>query len=546
MHFHPMRCFTGFIKNADSMAWNPTLKQRLQVTNQRGFPPLETIPVNQHGSSSPNTGLNSNTMLQGRSLKDSRQRSEKTSRKSFTARKAFLIACGVRCVLSPRPTNCSTSSSPNKDEKERPRSSPARGERVEREMEGWSAYSGIKRTDKRERARSSIQRERAPVDLTHRPSTVPLEKQMRRRAISIPDIPTCKILWRRKDDQSFLQDDPQHSAEDKSLDLTPSLHLYLPSSYHPEPLLGEQNNGLDVHDRQAVTLTGEVKEHNIATDRPIQNQDITVNSINEEWQNDFTDGLQYDVTDTRRHNNPVGNPQPGMTDTQHESPKENFENDIIEGKSEGITDDNRKHEVADNSIAQVNQCDITDVGESYTEDGQQKSSNTYKRTRSNIHNRTAYLRVNTSNSKLTDKTRYPAPATALTFSYSLMDRNPCPTVSVLPSFYGISFGFGIKTFNTSEPRSSKTRTRKVYNDIRFMRPMDDVQNIIETKGNSFSLQTKAGGVISPRPKIMSTERRTPPHKIKTTKTFLWGPDGPQETKTVCELQSHLNRWRSSV
>nr|XP_055024618.1 uncharacterized protein LOC129414586 [Misgurnus anguillicaudatus]XP_055024619.1 uncharacterized protein LOC129414586 [Misgurnus anguillicaudatus] len=518
------------------MAWKPTLKQRLQVTNQRGFPPLETIPVNQHGSSSPNTGLNSNTMLQGRSLKDSRQRSEKNS---FTARKAFLIACGVQCVLSPRPTNCSTSS-PNKDEKERPRSSPARGERVEREMEGWSAYSGIKRTDKRERARSSIHRERAPVDLTHRPFTVPLEKQMRRRALSTPDIPTCKILWRRKDDQSFLQDDPQHSAEDKSLDLTPSLHLYLPSSYQPEERLGEQNNGLDVHDKQAVTLTVEVREHNIATD--IQNQDITVNSINEERQNDFTDGLQYDVTDARRPNNP----QPGMTDTQHETPEENFENDIIDGKSERITDDNIQHEITDNSIAQINQCDIIDVGESYTEDGQPKTNNTYKRTRSNIHNRTTYLRVNnTSNGKLIDKTRYPAPATALTFPYStMMDRNPSSTVSVLPSFYGISFG--IKTFNTSEPRSSKTRSRKVYNDIRFMRPMHDVRHIIETKGNSCSLQTKAGGVISPRPKIMSTERRTPPHKIKTTKTFLWGPDGPQETKTVCELQSHLNRWRSSV
>lgn len=96
MHFCPLRCFrdlAGLMRNAGSMAWNPTLKQRLQlqITNQRGVPPLETFTINAHGSSSPNTGVYSNITLQGRSLQDSRHLSEKSSMKSFTARKALLI-----------------------------------------------------------------------------------------------------------------------------------------------------------------------------------------------------------------------------------------------------------------------------------------------------------------------------------------------------------------------------------------------------------------------------------------------------------------------
>lgn len=49
--------------------------------------------------------------------------------------------------------------------------------------------------------------------------------------ILVGETPICKILWRRKDDQNVLQDRPQDFTEDESLNLTPSLHLYLPSSY---------------------------------------------------------------------------------------------------------------------------------------------------------------------------------------------------------------------------------------------------------------------------------------------------------------------------
>ncbi|XP_056585895.1 uncharacterized protein LOC130407193 [Triplophysa dalaica] len=398
-------------------------------------------------------------------------------------------------------------------------------------MDVWARYSGIKSTEERQRARSSIKRERVTVDLTQRPSTVPLENQTGRRAHSTPEIPTCKILWRRKDDQSFLQDGPQHS--DQRPDLTPFLHLYLPS-YQPEKKREEsmekQENSSEMHNKQAVTEEG--REHDVITQS--QNEDITDNKINEERQHYFTDGIQYDITDTSWHDISVGKTQ-----------EKNFENDITEGKKpQSITD----NEVTEDRITQQIQCDITDVGESNNvpedreQNDKQEKKNVHSRTRPTLHTR----RVNkTSDGKLMGNTRYPAPSTALTFPYSLMDRNPSPTVSVLPSFYGTPFGYRIRKFNTPESGSSKTRTRKVYNDIRFIKPTNDMRHAIETKGNRCLLQTKAEVVISPRPKIMSTERGVPPHKIKTIKTFLWGPEGPQETKTVCELQSPVNRWRSS-
>jgi len=71
-----------------------------------------------------------------------------------------------------------------------------------------------------------------------------------------------------------------------------------------------------------------------------------------------------------------------------------------------------------------------------------------------------------------------------------------------------------------------------------------MRHTIEIKGNPCLLKTRTGAPGSPHPKIMSTDRGSQPNKMKTTKTFLWGPEGPQETKTVCELESIVNRWRS--
>ncbi|KAL1269532.1 hypothetical protein QQF64_031821 [Cirrhinus molitorella] len=488
------------------MAWNSIVKQRLQlqVTNQRGVQPLKTFPVHQHGSSSPNTAAYSNSMLQGRFLRDSRNLSDKNARKSFTAKKALLIACGVRCVLSPRPSNCSISS-PHKDEKDRPRSTSARGQKCSREnrvetegeLKVWDAYTVIKRTEERQRARSSIHRQRVSPDSRQRPSTVPLENQTGRRALSTPETPICKILWRRKDDQNVLQDRPQHFTEEESLNLTPSLHLYLPSSYQPQEqredtALRQENGSSEIHEKQDVTEELVMES---------QKQDITISKTEGEEPNDFTDGIRCDITDTWQN---------GL---QEDTP----ENEMATRRPQDVTDDDRQLEIMEN------QCDIDrsfNIVENKQENGiTEKTEVIYK------GNKSSYK---ASDTKLIVKTRYPATATALTFPSTPSHRNPSPTLSILPSFYGTSFGYRIRT--TSEPCRSKTRTRKACDDNRITQPlMNDMRHAIEIKGNPCLFQTRTGVPVSPHPKIMSTERDNF-IKSKPPRRFCRDQRGPKRLK----------------
>ncbi|XP_051950689.1 uncharacterized protein LOC127621222 [Xyrauchen texanus] len=261
-------------------------------------------------------------------------------------------------------------------------------------------------------------------------------------------------------------------------------------------------------------------------------QHNAVNKIHDEQQNDSADGKQYDNTDTGQHDIPVGKMQPDMTDAQ-DITEDKFENVITEDTNpQNIMDDNRQHEVIEDNSMQGNQHNINDADRSYniTED---KQYHDIIRTRLTSYNRSAYLRVDkTSDGKLVGKTHYPATATSLTFPSTLIVRNPSPTISVLPLFYGTSFGYRIRTFNTYKPCHSIIRTRNVCNDNRFSSPMKDMRHIIEIKGNPCLLKTKAEAVISPHPKIISTVRGAQTHKIKTTKTFLWGPEGLQEAKTA--------------
>ncbi|XP_073767106.1 uncharacterized protein isoform X2 [Danio rerio] len=412
------------------------------------------------------------------------------------------MACGVRCVLSPRPSNCSTSS-PHKDEKDRPHSTSARGQQLSRdcaktesELKVLETYVGIKRTEKRERARSSVYRQRVPLDLTPRPSTAPLG--MGRRA---PETPMCEIIWRRKDD---YKETSQHCTED--LSLTPTLHLYLPSSYQPHEQ-GEDGGAVeDNSDSKEQDTMVDLKEHDITMES--QKQDVTINKTQDERQTEFTDVTQYDITDT------------GLNDKQ--KPEETFENDTMREIRQ--QDDNNQQEMHCHIERFFN---IVDDKQEY--DITEKTEGIFRRTKSN----------RSSFSRLTSKTRYPATATALTFPSILTDRYPSPTVSLLPSFYGTSFGYRIRTMS----ENSKTRTRKPRDDNRLAQSTNDMRHSIEIKGNPCLLKTRAGLAVGPHPEIMSIERGSRTRKMKTTKTFLSGPKGPQETKTVCEQHSPENRWR---
>lgn len=239
-----------------------------------------------------------------------------------------------------------------------------------------------------------------------------------------------------------------------------------------------------------------------------QKQDTTINKTEDEGQNDFTDVTRYDITETCRN------------DTQNDTPEETFESDMMEER--------RQQETTESQCDIGRSINIIEDKPEYVVT--EKTEGIYRRT------------ISISSSYNDAKTRSPATATPLTFPSTQTNRNPFPTVSFLPSFYRTSFGCRFST--TSEPCRSKTRTRKACDDSRFARPMNDMRHTIEIKGNPCLLKTRAGAPVSPHPKIMSTDRGSQPRKMKTTKTFLWGPEGPQETKTVFELESHANRWRS--
>lgn len=119
--------------------------------------------------------------------------------------------------------------------------------------------------------------------------------------------------------------------------------------------------------------------------------------------------------------------------------------------------------------------------------------------------------------------RRPLPAPALSFPATLArtDSSSSPPCE-LPSFYGSSFGRRVRAPHAPEPHRAKTG---VCFDKRGVKPVPR-------------------GITAPRPKITSPEwRESLPRKTKTTKTFVWGPRGPQETKCVCELRARTSAWR---
>lgn len=125
------------------------------------------------------------------------------------------------------------------------------------------------------------------------------------------------------------------------------------------------------------------------------------------------------------------------------------------------------------------------------------------------------------------------PAPALSFPGTLARTHSSPSPCVLPSFYSSSFGHRIRAPRTPERHRAKTRggfDKRGANE----RPAS-----LERRGTSRHVTPNA-----PRSKIPSPDWwGSRSQKTKTTKTFMWGPQGPQETKSVCELQTRSNRWR---
>lgn len=147
----------------------------------------------------------------------------------------------------------------------------------------------------------------------------------------------------------------------------------------------------------------------------------------------------------------------------------------------------------------------------------------------------AHVRI--SETKSTRRLTLPAPA--LSFPGTLAHTHSSPLPRVVPSFYGSSFGRRIRTLPVHQ-----TRPTGVGYDKRAIKPATERPPSLDRKGSRHVLKTEPRAIIGP--KIMSSEWwgwGSLPRKMKTIKTFMWGPQGPQETKSVCELHTRTNRWR---
>lgn len=145
-----------------------------------------------------------------------------------------------------------------------------------------------------------------------------------------------------------------------------------------------------------------------------------------------------------------------------------------------------------------------------------------------------------SGTKMTRRLTLPAPALSFpgTLARSCSSDSPC----MLPSFYGSSIGCRIRTPHTPERHRAKTRAGF---DIRGIKPARERPPSLERTGSRHILKIESRGITGPHPKLMSAESwGSLPRKTKTTKTFVWGPRGPQETKSVCELHTRTSRWKA--
>ncbi|KAG9270525.1 hypothetical protein AMEX_G15481 [Astyanax mexicanus] len=134
---------------------------------------------------------------------------------------------------------------------------------------------------------------------------------------------------------------------------------------------------------------------------------------------------------------------------------------------------------------------------------------------------------------------HPAPVISFPCLYTHTYSSPLP--HTLPSFYGTHFGYRLRTLHTPQPHRAKTWTTSISSDKRLIKTVKELPQSKETKGNHHVSTMETRGTTGPHPKIMSSEWGAPPCKTKTTKTFVWGPWGPQETKSVCELHTQANR-----
>ncbi|XP_034162732.2 uncharacterized protein LOC117597849 [Pangasianodon hypophthalmus] len=448
---------------------------------------------------------------------------------SVTQKNGSLMACGKRCVLSLRPERCG-----NKAENEKSK------EAEENEREESTANRIVdehrRAGEEKKRAQSGVVRTRVMVTSDARPSTAPAHTLAGRSDVNplSPGTPGYRMVWR-------TSENGHHDTLDCTSTGTPVLHLYLPN-YHTDTRK-EMDEVLDVEaDRQDAD-----------TDR--KNREIQIQEQLDVW----NDGNRNcDVTGGNR---PPDDVEDVITVETRSEQNHKMEEDDKDGerqrgsRNERIEkEENEQHGVRENS------CDISqepsEERSSVEEEGRSGKSDDTPQPTAAAHQhvleerqktaatklKSGAAHVRNSETKMTRRLTLPAPA--LSFPGPPARTHSSPSPCVLPSFYGSSFGHRIRAPHTPERHGAKTRPTEIDFDKRAIKPATERPPSLEWRGSRHVSKMDSSGITGPRPKITSSEWwGSLSRKTKTTKTFVWGPRGPQETKSVCELHTRTNRWR---
>ncbi|KAF7694863.1 hypothetical protein HF521_006586 [Silurus meridionalis] len=355
-------------------------------------------------------------------------------------------------------------------------------------------------SEEKKRAQSGVLRMRARETPDPRPSTAPANTWARWSDVNslTPGSPGCRMFWKTPD------------TSDGTLTGNPVLHLYLPNSLPPDTRKEAERRDAETQNRTRGP-TCEIGGITRGTGRCDASKDIITTETGSEQKHE-TEEADKDGKKQRGSRNELNE--------KDENLKENGYNvDQDPSEEHGAVEESGKSGDAPRLTAAAH----LDVSEE-----QHKAPN--MKIKSHMRNKeTNRKRIPT----------LPAPASLVPGTHS----SHLPSIL---SFYGSSIGRCVRTPRPPERRRAKAQHDPV--DKKAVKPATETPPSLDRRGNQNILKTEPRGTTAPRPKITISEWCCEPllsRKTKTTKTFVWGPRGPQETKSVCELHTRSNRWRGS-
>ena len=141
----------------------------------------------------------------------------------------------------------------------------------------------------------------------------------------------------------------------------------------------------------------------------------------------------------------------------------------------------------------------------------------------------------------TERTRLPTSFLV----YPRTETNKRASTCFLPSFYTTWSGYQARACGVRQAVWPLTNPPRVTRTARLWTTKDTPQGTISSSATSRLQCSRREGVpAGPQLGVRATGV-DPVSKTKTTKTLVWGPQGPQEIKRVWVLQAHNSRWSNS-